>query len=95
MRIECERALEKLDGRRVLPAGARNHSGMVKEARVARSESQRVLHRPLRFDDVAGFKRRPRERVRAVDIVPPGRVLALRERVGFFGLQVVVGIEQR
>src|SRR5262249_62107171 len=55
---------------RTVPRGSRDHSGVVKQLRVLRAQSQSVLDRLPRLVNLSGFERSPGQSVRAVDVAP-------------------------
>lgn len=94
VRVERERAPEVITGRKFVTSGAGDHPGVIKELRVACAESERLFDGRLRFIELARFQRRPRQRVRAVDVTSHFKLFD-RARVGFFDLDVVVGVKER
>src|SRR4029450_1817400 len=69
-RAELQPPPQILLSSRPVPRGSRDHSGVVKQLRVLRAQSQGVLGRLPRLVNLSGFERRPGQSVRAVDVAP-------------------------
>src|SRR5215470_84614 len=93
-RAELQRPPQILLSGRPVPRGSRNHSGVVKQLRVLRAQSQGVLGRLPRLVNLSGFERRPGQGVRAVNVAPRF-IFTLSELISFAWFQIVVGVKER
>src|SRR5215475_906545 len=92
--VELQRPPQILLSGRTVPRGSRDHSGVVKQLRVLRAQSQSVLDRLPRLVNLSGFERSPGQSVRAVDVAPRF-IFSFGELISFARFQIVVCVKER